>query len=336
VTPIDLVLLCGFLGSGKTTLLLHYLKHEANAEHTAIIVNDAGEINVDGAIIRSEALPLQLALLNNGCVCCSTIGELTLTIEELIRTRAQLPLPPLRRIIVETSGLSKPGPLLRQVASLAAHPLRARVLCTWDCMRSDAISEFEEVQAQVAGAHRIILTKRDLAGPTAVSRATGLLRSMNPLASVDHEAPPEEALALGLQHTVDSPEPSWLPFSVEKQAPHPRITVWNHRFEGSVDWQEMTEWLDNLAAAAGEKLLRVKGLIRVHDSAELILVQGVGSVFTMPRRVSVTVPPFLVVIARDFDSDAIETSAPRPVEVGFVMLEESTRDSRSMLSTATR
>jgi G3E family GTPase len=307
---IDLFLLTGFLGSGKTSLLVRFLGQNENADDTAVIVNEAGEINIDGAIIQSDASPLQLALLSNGCVCCSSAGELSATIEALIAARSQLRLPTLRRIIVETSGLSKPGPLLRQIGTLAAHPLRTRVVSTWDCSRSGLLLEFDEAQAQVAGANMIILTKRDIAGAEATQRAKRQVRSMNPFATIIDEASAEACVARAFADVVEPPDHANAMNCAAASHPHPRMMVWNHHFDRKVNWDDIAEWLDNLAGLAGARLLRVKGLIPVIGQANPVLVQGVGTTFSAPRGIVTGAAPFLVVIARDMTAADIEDLSP--------------------------
>jgi G3E family GTPase len=308
--PVDLILLIGFLGSGKTSLLVTYLSQNDNAEDSAVIVNEAGEINIDGAIIERDASPLQMAMLSNGCVCCSSTGELSVTIEDLILARAELGLVPLRRIIVEASGLSRPGALLRQLGALAGYPLRTRVVSTWDCARSDVLLEFDEAQAQVAAANLVILTKQDLAGPSITGRAKDLVRSLNPFAVIVDEASPEQAVRLAFADVSERNDHSLAIQTAGASHPHPRILVWNHRIARPLEWDAMAEWLDNLAGLAGDRLLRVKGLIPVIEREELVLIQGVGTTFSAPRLFATDAEPFLVVIARDMASDDIEAVTP--------------------------
>ena len=308
--PIDLFLLTGFLGSGKTSLLVRYLCQNENAGDTAVIVNEAGEINIDGAIIKSDASPLQMAMLSNGCVCCTSAGELSVTVEELILARAELGLAPLRRIIVEASGLSRPGAMLRQIGTLAGYPLRTRVVSTWDCARSDALLEFDEAQAQVAGANLIILTKQDLVGPGMTDRARHLVRSLNPFATIIDESSPDDGVCRAFADVVEPHDHSAAIKADGAAHPHPRTLVWSHRLDRKLDWDDMAEWLDNLAGFAGDRLLRVKGLVPVIGRDDLVLIQGVGTTFSAPRLLVTNAEPFLVVIARDMTASDIEYVPP--------------------------
>ena len=147
----DFVVLTGFLGSGKTTLLRDYLA-SPDAADTAVIVNEAGEIGLDGVILREEGREgdTPIAMLSNGCICCTEGSDLAYTIDRLLAAERPGATGPLRRIVLETSGLSKPGPVLRQLASLAVHRLRVSVLATFDVTRGAAVVEFEEAAARVA------------------------------------------------------------------------------------------------------------------------------------------------------------------------------------------
>src|SRR5262249_1840407 len=121
--PLDFVVLTGFLGSGKTTLLADYLASPVAAD-TAVIVNEVGEIDRDGAILRESGADVPMAMLSNGCVCCQMGSDLAVTIDALVTADRPGAERPLRRIILETSGLAIPGPVLRQLASLAEHRMR--------------------------------------------------------------------------------------------------------------------------------------------------------------------------------------------------------------------
>ena len=124
---LDFVVLTGFLGSGKTTLLRDFLALPEAAD-TAVIVNEVGEIGLDGAILAEGTSGLPMAMLSNGCICCPLGSDLANTIDAARRQ----PRLPLRRIVLETSGLSKPGPMLRSLAGLAALRLRVSVVATFD------------------------------------------------------------------------------------------------------------------------------------------------------------------------------------------------------------
>ena len=127
----DFFVLTGFLGSGKTTLLRDFLQMPEAAD-TAVIINEVGEIGLDGIVLREGGSDLPMAMLSNGCVCCQIGSDLAFTIDRLIAAKRPQGAGPLQRIILETSGLSKPGPVLRTLTTLAEHRMRVAVVGTFD------------------------------------------------------------------------------------------------------------------------------------------------------------------------------------------------------------
>lgn len=305
----DFVVLTGFLGSGKTTLLRDFLTGPEAAD-TAVMVNEAGEIGLDGVIL-SEGNDTPIAMLSNGCICCQAGSDLAYTIDRLLATERPGATGPLRRIVLETSGLSKPGPVLRQLASLASHRLRVSVLATYDAARVTETAAFEEAAAQWAAAHRIVVTKADVVSPEALARAQEEIASINPLAEIVAMADRKGAVAAAF-----APLTSLAPMRVppEAAAPtHARIGVRLARPTAVLAYDDLAAWLDNLAGALGERLLRLKGLVRVKESERPLLVQSVGTLFSPPRpfgEPGASPPLFLVIIARDLQPAELETVAP--------------------------
>jgi G3E family GTPase len=269
---LDLCVLTGFLGSGKTTLLKAFLDSPAGFG-TAVIVNEAGEVGLDGALLGEGRGRGAITMLSNGCVCCVAGGDLTFTIEDLLAT---LEVPP-SRIILETSGLSKPGAILRGLQLRPMLPLRVRVVSTFDCVRHDAVSAFEEAAAQWAAAQALVLTRQDLASTARVVAAAAMARAVNPLAVVIDDADRAAAFARALQPGGAATE------AVDVGSAHPRITAFFARQTGAMDWGDLAARLDLLGAQLGERLLRVKGLVRLDGDAHPTLVQAVGTLFSPPR-----------------------------------------------------
>ena len=297
----DFVVLTGFLGSGKTTLLRGFLPSPAAAD-TAVIVNEAGEVGLDGALLRETAAGVPMATLSNGCICCQLGNDLQTTVDALLWAERPGATGKLRRIVLETSGLSKPGPVLRQLAGLAEHRMRVSVVATYDAARGLALSAFAEAAAQWAAAHRIVITKADMVDPARQAAAAAEAAGLNPLAEIVTGADAAFApLAAG-------------PFRAppDTDAVHPRITVALARPSGPLAYDELAAWLDNLAGALGERLLRVKGLVRVSGQDRPVLVQSVGTLFSPPRRFggAEAGAPFLVVIARDVEGDELNAVPP--------------------------
>lgn len=308
----DFVVLTGFLGSGKTTLLRDFLAGPEAAD-TAVIVNEAGEIGLDGVILRESSDAVPIAMLANGCVCCQVGSDLALTIEALMAAERPGAGGPLRRIVLETSGLSKPGPVLRQLASLAEYRMRVSVLATYDGVRGADVAEFEEAAAQWAAAHRIVLTKTDVLSPQRLAEVDAEIRALNPLADIvaaaDRQTAVERAFA-PLASAALLPSAS---SGVAEGRSHPRVSVRLARPTHIPAYDDLATWLDNMAGALGERLLRLKGLVRVAESDRPILVQSVGTLFSPPRPFGgpdEDASSFLVVIARDLRNGELEGVTP--------------------------
>ncbi|EDP63341.1 Cobalamin synthesis protein/P47K [alpha proteobacterium BAL199] len=297
-------ILCGFLGSGKTTLLLDYLALPEAAD-TAVLVNDVGMIDVDGVVVAGAASGMPVAMLSNGCVCCSIGNELVVTIGNLVHDRQEAGLPPFRRMILECSGLSRPGPIIRSLADLGAHDFRVRVMATFDAGQgADHAAHFEEAAAQLAAAQSVVLTKLDLLGSPSVQDGVAAVHALNPLAHVVAE-PDRRARALAAfagrgpaLETLAEPET----IGGLRAMRHPRIGVFLASLPPDRDWDAVALWIEDLAARCGERLLRVKGLVRVAGIDGAVLVQAVGTIFSPPLRMppgTGGTPGAVVVIVQD-------------------------------------
>lgn len=301
----DFILLTGFLGSGKTTLLSAFLRHPEAAD-SAVIVNEAGEIDIDGAIIAADAGDLPMAMLANGCVCCSIANDLLYTIEALVAARAEAGHPPFRRIVLETSGLAQPGPIIRSLGELGPMGMRVSVVTACDAAAPVfAHDGFETAAAQIAAAGVVVLTKPDRAGSEAVAAIARTLAAFNPLAVQVNE--PDLARRALLAFTAEA-----LPATIPEPADftgHPRITVMLARI-GDAGIDAILEWLENLSGLAGDRLLRLKGVIEPNDMAERLLIQAVGSTFDAPRRFTGVAESGLVIITRDLTAADLAALQP--------------------------
>jgi len=317
---VDLFLLCGFLGSGKTTLLVDYLR-DPESRDTGVIVNEAGEVGVDGAIVANDSDNVPMTLMANGCVCCSLRSDLVFTLSALLDAPRPEGAGPLARVILECSGLSRPGPIIASLADpeLARRGLRLTVVCTDDCARDpDALAEMDEAMAQFGAAHRIVLTKTDLlpAAPDALARRAARAAALNPLAAIVADKDRRRAVQAAFAPSQGVADLAGLAAQMlaagGQGGTHPRIRVMAARAEPGISWTDFSEWLDNLAGLCGERLLRVKAVVRVSDCEEPILIQSVGSTFSAPQRLTrqPDARDAIIVIARDIEADEIRASAP--------------------------
>jgi G3E family GTPase len=193
--------LTGFLGSGKTTLLRQILRDPDFAE-TAVVINEVGELGLDHLLV--ETASEEVTLLAGGCLCCATQGDLVATLANLYRRRARAEIPAFRRIVIETSGLADPAPILH---SLMQHPLLGEVfrldgvVATVDAVNAmGQLDRLGESVKQVAVADRLVLTKSDLAAETKVLEER--LRAINPaapiLTAIDGRIDPRRLFDAGL------------------------------------------------------------------------------------------------------------------------------------------
>ena len=183
--PLAVSVLTGFLGSGKTTLLRHLLADPA-MEETAVIVNEFGEIGLDHLLV--EQATEDTVLLNSGCLCCTVRGDLVAGMRDLFRRRVQREVPPFKRLVIETTGLADPAPILQ---TLMTDPLLSNrfrldgVITTVDAVNGwDTLDRQKESVKQAAVADRILLTKRDIADAETCEALEERLQQLNPAAPI--------------------------------------------------------------------------------------------------------------------------------------------------------
>lgn len=178
---IPVSLLTGFLGSGKTTVLNHLLRHPDMAR-TVVVINEFGEIGLDHELV--EAATENLVLLQSGCLCCTIRGDLVETLHNLVDRRERSEIDGFDRVIVETTGLADPAPILHTLMtdSFIAHMfLLDGVIVTVDAAAGAAtLDAQEEAVKQAAMGDRILLTKTDLVEPDVVKALEARLRALNP------------------------------------------------------------------------------------------------------------------------------------------------------------
>ena len=317
---IPIHLLTGFLGSGKTTLLNALLRSPAFA-NTAVIVNEFGEIGLDHFLI--EQSQDNVVLLDAGCLCCTISDSLHETLAELFAKRVRGEVPPFERVVVETTGLADPGPILNTLLGhrlVTAHYQLEAAIVTVDAQHVlSLIDEQPEVARQIAIADRLVLTKTDLAGDT--ERVRARLRALNAWApvvvSVSGEAALEAFAPLDryrlMRVAVRDHSPHHHDHSSHDRNRHDaRIRAVCLTFDAAASWSGIAAWWQLLSDTLGDRLLRCKGLLRIADSGESVFIQGVQRVFHRPERLSIwpDADPRsrLVCIARDIDAHEVEAT----------------------------
>ena len=266
--PVSIV--TGFLGAGKTTLIRTLLDSPAGA-NTAIVVNEYGEIGIDNALLRASSDAT--VLLGNGCVCCLMRSDLQESLRALFADRARGAVPGFERVIIETSGLADPGPLLQTFASDRAlgeeFHLQALVTVIDAPNGARNLASAPEAREQVALADRIVLTKSDLADPAE------LLTQLAELTA----APVERAVNGAIDPTYLLDERLDLPVRIPE---HDHAHAHSHgidsfaiTFDKPLAWPAFEQAMAVLTALRGADLLRVKGIVAVEGVKGPVVVHAV-------------------------------------------------------------
>jgi G3E family GTPase len=330
--PIPVTLLTGFLGSGKTTVLNHVLKQPDMAA-TAVIVNEFGEIGLDHLLV--EKATDDVVLLNSGCLCCTVRSDIVDTLLNLYTGRAAGKLPNFVRVVIETTGLADPAPILHTLISdplIAARYALDGVVATVDAANGAGTldRQFEAVK-QAAVADRLLLTKTDLAGGAAAAALKERLTALNPSApvfEVSHGAvDPARLFGLGFYDplTKSLDVRRWLrdeafaygDTHAEGHGPHnanrhdDHIRAFCITRERPISWAALSAWLDSLAEMRGDDLLRLKAIVAVSDRPDRpVVLHGVQHLFhppiLLPQWPSEDRRTRMVFITRDLPKEAIE------------------------------
>jgi G3E family GTPase len=269
-TRIPVTIVTGFLGAGKTTLIRALLDSPEGA-NTAVVVNEYGEIGIDNALLRASSDAT--VLLGNGCVCCLARSDLQETLRTLFADRARGAVPSFQRVIIETSGLADPGPLLQTFASDRAlgqeFHLQALIAVIDAPNGARNIASAPEAREQIALADRIVLTKSDLATPSA------LLEELSALTA----APVEGAIGGAIDSAFLLDERLDLPVRIPE---HDHAHAHSHGidsfvlfFDRPLHWPAFEQAMAVLTALRGADLLRVKGIVAVEGAKGPIVVHAV-------------------------------------------------------------
>jgi G3E family GTPase len=261
----------GFLGAGKTTLLKRFLDTpEGNG--TAVVVNEFGATGIDDALVRSSAD--ETVLLGNGCLCCITRTDLQQALRRMVVERERGELPDFRRVAIETSGLADPSPILQTFATDralgGAFHVEAVVTVVDAATGGDTLEWSAEARRQAILADRLIVTKTDIAGDSALSTLTSRLRALNPgaeiLEAVSGEIDPQRLI----EPVTDQRNPF-----VAEAAHSDGIGSFVLAEETPMPWAIFARSMDTLMQLRGPDLLRVKGFLDVEGCKGPVLVQFV-------------------------------------------------------------
>jgi G3E family GTPase len=306
--PLPLTVLTGFLGVGKTTLLNRLLKDPALAE-TAVVINEFGDIGLDHLLV--EYISDNVVMLQSGCLCCTTRGDLVDALETLLRdldnSRCTF-----RRVVIETTGLADPAPVLH---TAMVHPylvMRYRldgVITLVDAIHGAAtLDQHAEAVKQAAVADRIVLTKTDLLDTSELragkDQLVGRLRALNPAAPIIEaaEAAPARLLDCGLYEPGRKiPDVKrWLAEEAyaaaaahdhhhhyDRNRHDARIRAFTLATEAAIPAAAFENFLELLRSLHGPNLLRFKGVVKIADHPEQpLVVHGVQHLLHLPVRLA--------------------------------------------------
>ena len=292
---IPVSIITGFLGSGKTTLVNRLLKRP-EMNRVAVIVNELGEIGVDNELVETSSE--QMMLLNNGCLCCVLRGDLQETMRDLFIKRRNGEIIDFDRVVIETTGLADPAPVMQTLITDSLLLEQYRLDCVVTVV--DAVNapgqlvQFTEPVKQVALADRLVISKSDLAGEKQVAELTARLKELNPKApikvAINGEVELSFLVGVGLSRTKARLEDveRWLGAEDDHHgdghAHRHDETVQSFvlRFDQPMPWETFTQCMEVLTALRGPDLLRVKGLVNVEGKNGPMVVQGVQHLFHPP------------------------------------------------------
>ena len=337
---IQVSLLTGWLGSGKTTLLNALLKHPDMAE-TAVLVNEFGDIGIDHELV--DSVDENMVELTTGCLCCTVQGDLSRSLRELFLKRVKGEVSQFRRVLIETTGLADPAPILHTLMNdpiIASRFYLDGVISTSDAVFGQGqLDRHEEPRKQAAVADRIVMTKIDMAEADAMDSLEERLKILNPSAKIMRAAngaiSPDALFGCGL-YDPDSKSfdvQNWLreeAFRDEHGHDHSAhdhndhehihdperhgdgISSFCMRYEEPIEWPAFVAWIQTLITHRGENLLRIKGIVNIDGEENPVAIHGVQHIFHHPVRL----PEWptddrdtrIVFITRDLEQKVIQDS----------------------------
>ncbi|MCB5187742.1 GTP-binding protein [Methylobacillus caricis] len=301
---IPVTLLTGFLGSGKTTLLNKLLNHPGMKD-TAVIINEIGATGLDHILVRnveSQHIADNTVLLESGCLCCTLSNELADTMRDLFFKRQLEAIPRFNRLVIETTGMADPGPILANLLSepvvVSTYRLDAVVVTIDSIYGLQQIAEHGEARKQAAVADVLLLTKTDLATEEQLQALSTALEALNPGATqyrIRHgEIDPAAIVDAGLfdpegkqaqpQRWLRAPSRSKAGRGMLPQAVHDdEISSFTVTMPKPLTWYQLEPALQWLCATFGENLLRMKGIVHAEDQPAPLAIHAVHHTLYAPN-----------------------------------------------------
>jgi G3E family GTPase len=276
--PWPIAIVTGFLGSGKTTVIGRLLR-DPDMTDTIVVVNEFGEIGLDHQLIR--AVTDSVILLPNGCLCCSIRQDVVQTLRDLQRSWLSGTLPDFRRVIIETTGLADPAPL---VASVGSHPLLAEAFALQSITTLvDAEHGFARLEAtltnrnQVCLADRLILSKCDRVDAPAVKALERRLAALNPLAPIRRS---DDGVTPAFLFSRASTAMARSGLQCDAALDHLEgVSSVLLRPERRLAWTAFQAWLHALLNTFGARIMRIKGQLLFQGHAAPLIIQAVHHTF---------------------------------------------------------
>lgn len=342
ITPVTI--LTGFLGSGKTTLLNELLQ-SPQLQDTAVLINEYGDVAIDHLLVRTASD--NISVLANGCVCCSVAGDMVRALRDLYFKRANGEVPAFSRVIIETTGLADPAPIMHTLLEMplvAARYVLSGIITTIDSTHGLAqLATHPESAKQAAVADRLVLTKTDLANLASAESVTQLrtqLHGLNPGATIIEAAHGrtdvgklfDTGLYRAYEKTLDVQQ--WLRAeayrpvaqfkhysrSVDPSRHDERIAAFSVTIELPVMWDSLIDVLEMLQSMRGDQLLRIKGIVNVTGEALPRAIHAVQHTIypfiTLASWPSDERTTKLVFIVRDLDPVFIEQTLKTMIQQG--------------------
>ncbi len=303
--PIPVIVLTGYLGSGKTTVLKHLLAHP-QADGTAVIVNEFGDVGLDHLLLeRGDENTL---LLDSGCLCCTVKSDLVTTLQSMLDRAERGELPVFDRIVIETTGLADPGSLIRAFWSdplrLSRYVFSHTVTCVEAVNGEATLERHSEARRQAALADMLLITKTDLEPGAGVCRALDRLNCFAPMLDVPFGVASPDALLHVSPVRSDNDE-----LTCGDSGHLADIVAVSASVRGGLLWNDIEAGLRELTQCHGDRLLRLKGLLMVDGIDGAVRVDAVQGLFHRPAILSPNrherASSKLVAIAQGIDRDQL-------------------------------
>ncbi|MFP7478946.1 CobW family GTP-binding protein [Terribacillus saccharophilus] len=279
---IPVTILTGFLGAGKTTLLNRMLRDVRNS-NTAVIINEFGETGIDGKFV--EETKEEIVEINNGCICCNVRGDLIRILKDML-VRAHKEGTELKRLIIETTGLANPAPVIQTflMDDVMRYWFELDSVCTVvDALHTDRqLNAHAVAREQIAFADKIIINKQDLVSKTELDQLSSRIQGMNPEAELfftQNSQVPLFKLLDVFSFSLDqklSVRPDMLDHHHHHHDDIQAIVLKDKR---QIDPKRLDIWFSYLVQVKGESLFRYKGILHVKGQSRRLLFQGVHMLF---------------------------------------------------------